>query len=198
MATGLDVTFRPDVRSLARVRRDQVDIARRIVPSIVASTLTGTVRAVRKRANARLRRELRLPASIINKKSRVKRATPKRWTAAIITSTNEINLATEFPVRTDLRKRGPNIIRAGSRRYPGAFVQTIRSTPVILFRKTSKSYPLGSGKVQYKKPSAEVYSRLMRRAGPVIWKPEFRARLRRALAKRGHAIASHDITEAMR
>lgn len=203
MTIRIEGSFDPIIQDLDHIQR-------RMVPSVVVSSLTGTMRKVRKVGNQRLKSQLRgVPARVVNSRSHVLRAVlPTRgrqvsgmqaghglntggWKpldSVLFVKVQEINLAKVAKVSTT--KKG---VRVAGRSYPGGFVRQVgqRRVDVVLYPDGRK---LKSAKVDIRQPVDSIFGTLIQRAAPGIFQKMFRDRMVAKLRRKGQNSAA-DVLE---
>jgi hypothetical protein len=177
---GIAISVRGDVEEILR---HLTAVERKIVPGVVASSLTTTVRTVRTRGVARLAVQLGLSTRVFGKRVRVQRASFRRWQARLYANVGRIN-----PAKVARAVQTTSGVTAGRHDYPGAFLARGRGSgvPIILRRATKARLPTFTMQIESETPTRSTFDRLFRRVAPSLWRKTFTARLTTALKKRGH------------
>jgi hypothetical protein len=184
------MSIRISVRGDARdVTRHLNKLQRKLVPAAVVSSLTGTAREIRKAGLKWGKDRFSVPASALNKRSTVRRASRSNWSASVSLNYRGMNPGRVFKTAKETKSG----VRAGSHSFPHAFLVHGRyGHRYVAEREGKRRMPIESQLIALDQ-LAQRFQRLTTTGGARIFRRLFTASLKRALQRKGFDAASERI-----
>ena len=186
---------------IREVRELLKDVEQKIIPSVLASSLTTVARQIRTGALSDLKGSTGIPSSILSKRIRIFRANPRARNiqASLYLNTRDIPVITlgakqkgKPGRRPKKSRRNRGGVTAGNQTYLNAFIGSPKNqpgNPQVFQRITKKADPLRVLRVSIEDQGDKAISRRLSVSGQQ-WRSIFEQRLATALNRRGQTRAS--------